>query len=152
LVSSGIGKPECLADAPKFAPVMNPKSRELTKSAAPDLFEQSVDVQERQRRRAEEIKRWQDLADVTAFSALSGPRRRAISSGKKREISGMDDFLEQMSRKQGRQDDPPAPSSIRTRAIVVNPFSFENQPQKTQQTRERDVAAVLSEIDLLFVG
>jgi hypothetical protein len=43
---------------PKWQSVMDSRSKQLTESVATDLFKESLDHQERQRKGAEEVKQW----------------------------------------------------------------------------------------------
>jgi hypothetical protein len=151
LVRTGIRKDVVAPDPPKFESLMDSRSRLLARSATSDLFKESLDRQERQRRRAEEVKQWQELAEVTTFtSQRSATNRRPISMPKKCSVAGMDDFLERMSRRQRQQQEPKTPVRASAGAIIATPFSFENRPRKTRQMIARDVETVLSEINILL--
>jgi hypothetical protein len=148
LASQSLRKPTVPStDPPKYESKMDQRSRLLTRDVEPDLFQESLEMHERQRRRAEEIKQWQELGEVATFTYQPPTRKEYVPTPKKRVIAGVDEFLERMAKK----SKPPLVIVERPKAaIIAQPFSFETRPNKTQQRITEDVESVLSEINQLL--
>lgn len=131
---------------------MNPKSREMTKGISKDLFEESLMLQERQRKRAEEVKQWQDMAEAIECSFQPITRRSRMPTPRKTAISGMDDFLERMKKSQQERErkkkieNQEPPKHYRPSIIIAQPLSFEER-EKREREMDKSVDAVLNEID-----
>ncbi|KAK8894530.1 hypothetical protein M9Y10_022964 [Tritrichomonas musculus] len=142
----------------QYSSKMDPKSREITKGINQDLFEESLILHERQRRRAEEEKQWQDMAEALECSFQPTIRRNKIPTPRKAQINGMDDFLERM--RKGQQESE-RKKKLESQEVTVpkrhfNPIIITAQSnafQKRQKTVEdinKSIDAVLSEINMVF--
>jgi hypothetical protein len=133
----------------KYESKMDQRSRQLTRDVELDLFQESLEVHKRQRQRAEEIKQWQELAEVTTLAYQPPTRKEYVLTPQKRVIAGVDEFLERMTKKP-----TPKPEIVERpkAAIIAQPFSFETRPHKTHQRIAEDVESVLSEIHQLLSG
>ena len=152
LVNDSLRRPIPEPEPSRSVSYMDPKSRLMTLGISEDLYEQSLEIKERQRRRAEEAKKWRELSDVTRASFQPVIRTRKAPTPKKCVIAGMDDFVERMKRKQ-KSEDAGEPEPIRkpyTGAVVARGFSFEHRYRRTPQMIDKDVESVLSEINELL--
>jgi hypothetical protein len=149
LVADSVRKAPPPSDPPRLQSLMDEKSRQMTRDVEPDLFQESLELHERQRRRAEEIRQWQELADITSYTCQTSIRREPLIPPRKRAIAGVEEFLERMSKK------PKAPEEevlARPKPVVIaHPFSFETRHRKSQQRMNEDVESVLSEINQLLL-
>ena len=152
LVNDSLRRPAPEPEPSRSVSYMDPKSRLMTLGISEDLYEQSLELKERQRRRAEEAKKWRELSDVTRVTFQPVIRTRKAPTPKKCVIAGMDDFVERMKRKQ-KSEDRGEPEPVRrpyTGAVVARGFSFERRHRKTPQMIDKDVEDVLSEINELL--
>jgi hypothetical protein len=135
-------------ERPQYESKMDGRSRQMTRHVESDLFRESLEIHERQCRRAEEIKQWQELAEVTSYAYQPPAKRDYVPTPKKHTIAGVDEFLERMTRKHQHTPEPPA--KPRPAIIVAHPFSFDERPVKTHERFAADVEGVLSEIARLL--
>ena len=157
LVAQSLRKPKVQPEKFDYESKMNPKSRELTKGVSKDLYEESLEMYERQRRRAEEIKQWQDMAEVIECSFQPNLRRTKMPTPRKTQIAGMDDYLERMrkiqqererKKKQEEKEERQLRKSYRN-SIIPQTVMFEER-KKNQRELDKSVDAVLSEIDQIL--
>ncbi|OHT10652.1 hypothetical protein TRFO_04154 [Tritrichomonas foetus] len=158
LVTQSLRKPKIQEEKFDFAPKMNPKSKELTKGVNKDLFEESLELHERQRRRAEEMKQYQDMAEAIECSFQPQIRRSRMPTPRKAQIAGMDDYLWRMKKsqqereikkKKEKREENMLRRSYRNSVVVPQPVMFEERKKNVKEL-DRSVDAVLSEIDQLL--
>ena len=124
-----------------YHPLINAKSKKMTEGISTDLYQESLNAQERARQRAEEAKRWKEISEKAEYEASQyKPKRKPpILTQSKRKVAGMDEFVERMKKKTRIQEEDlnnqdTINSTSIPRVIAVHPFSFENRPKLTQKS------------------
>lgn len=158
LASQSVRKQVPQTNTYQYSSMMNAKSREITKGINQDLFEESLIQHEKQRRRAEEEKQWQDMAEALECSFQPAIRRNKIPTPRKTQISGMDDFVERMRKSQieherkkklENQEVTKTRRTMNPVIITAQSNSFQRR-QKNVEDINKSIDAVLSEINMIF--
>lgn len=158
LASQSVRKQVPVANTYQYSSKMDPKSREITKGINQDLYEESLILHERQRRRAEEEKQWQDMAEALECSFQPAIRRNKIPAQSKAQINGMDDFLERMRKSQQEherkkklenQEIKMTRKSFNPIIITAQSNSFQRR-QKIVEDINKSIDAVLNEINMVY--
>lgn len=123
----------------KPKPVINKKSKEITKNKKVDLFEEYLDAKDRVRQRNAEIIEWRKLTEKNENKNHEQVHFRKIRTDLNPTVAGMEEFVERMKSRPVKKEE--VPHKINPGIIIVKPFSFDirDEFQKNSDNIEDDL-------------